>query len=31
VLAFLLREGVCVQQGIRMAMIDGQNFDVRWW
>jgi hypothetical protein len=29
VLAFLLREGVCVQQGIRMAQIDGQNFDVR--
>ena len=29
VLGFLLREGVCVQQGIRMAQIDGQNFDVR--
>src|SRR5206468_141209 len=29
VLAFLLREGTCVQQGIRMAQIDGQNFDVR--
>ena len=29
VLAFLLREGPCVQQGIRMAQIDGQNFDVR--
>jgi hypothetical protein len=29
VLDFLLREGVCVQQGIRMAQIDGQNFDVR--
>jgi glutathione synthase/RimK-type ligase-like ATP-grasp enzyme len=29
VLTFLLREGVCVQQGIRMAQIDGQNFDVR--
>jgi hypothetical protein len=29
VLAFLLREGVCVQQGIRMATIDGLNFDVR--
>jgi glutathione synthase/RimK-type ligase-like ATP-grasp enzyme len=29
VLAFLLREGVCVQKGIRMAQIDGQNFDVR--
>jgi hypothetical protein len=29
VLAFLLREGACVQQGIRMAQIDGQNFDVR--
>jgi hypothetical protein len=29
ILAFLLREGVCVQQGIRMATIDGDNFDVR--
>jgi hypothetical protein len=29
VLDFLLGEGVCVQQGIRMAQIDGQNFDVR--
>src|SRR5262249_44147684 len=29
VLDFLIREGVCVQQGIRMAQIDGQNFDVR--
>lgn len=29
VLEFLLREGTCVQQGIRMAQIDGQNFDVR--
>jgi hypothetical protein len=29
VLAFLLKEGVCVQQGIRMAQIDGHNFDVR--
>jgi hypothetical protein len=29
VLAFLIREGVCVQQGIRMPQIDGQNFDVR--
>lgn len=29
VLAFLIREGVCVQQGVRMARIDGQNFDVR--
>jgi hypothetical protein len=29
VLAFLLGEGVCVQRGIRMAQIDGQNFDVR--
>jgi hypothetical protein len=29
VLAFLIREGVCVQQGIRMAQIDGHNFDVR--
>jgi glutathione synthase/RimK-type ligase-like ATP-grasp enzyme len=29
VLSFLLREGLCVQQGIRMAQIDGQNFDVR--
>jgi hypothetical protein len=29
VLAFLLAEGTCVQRGIRMAQIDGQNFDVR--
>lgn len=29
VLAFLQREGVCVQQGIRMAQLEGQNFDVR--
>jgi hypothetical protein len=29
VLDFLLREGVCVQEGIRMAQIDGENFDVR--
>jgi hypothetical protein len=29
VLNFLLREGSCVQQGIRMAQMDGQNFDVR--
>lgn len=29
VLNFLLAEDVCVQQGIRMAQIDGQNFDVR--
>ncbi|HEY7155907.1 MAG TPA: STM4014 family protein [Gemmataceae bacterium] len=29
VLAFLIGEGVCVQRGIRMAQIDGQNFDVR--
>jgi hypothetical protein len=29
VLDFLLREGVCVQQGIRMAQVDGCNFDVR--
>jgi hypothetical protein len=29
VLDFLLREGACVQRGIRMAQIDGQNFDVR--
>jgi hypothetical protein len=29
VLDFLIREGVCVQQGIRMAQIDGMNFDVR--
>jgi hypothetical protein len=29
VLGFLLREGACVQRGIRMAQIDGQNFDVR--
>jgi hypothetical protein len=29
VLEFLLREGACVQRGIPMAQIDGQNFDVR--
>jgi hypothetical protein len=29
VLKFLLGEGVCVQQGIRMAQIDGCNFDIR--
>jgi hypothetical protein len=29
VLGFLLREGACVQQGIRMAQVDGCNFDVR--
>jgi hypothetical protein len=29
VIEFLLHEGVCVQEGIRMAQIDGQNFDVR--
>jgi glutathione synthase/RimK-type ligase-like ATP-grasp enzyme len=29
VLAFILREGACVQRGIPMAQIDGQNFDVR--
>jgi hypothetical protein len=29
VLAFLLDEGMCVQRGVRMAQIDGQNFDVR--
>jgi hypothetical protein len=29
VLAFLLAEGACVQRGIRMAQVDGQNFDVR--
>jgi glutathione synthase/RimK-type ligase-like ATP-grasp enzyme len=29
VLDFLIREGVSVQQGIRMAQIDGLNFDVR--
>ena len=29
VLAFLLEQDACVQQGIRMAQIDGQNFDVR--
>jgi hypothetical protein len=28
-LSFLLAEGVCVQRGLRMAQIDGQNFDVR--
>ncbi len=29
VLGFLLREGACVQQGIRMAQMEGSNFDVR--
>jgi len=29
VLEFLIREGVFIQQGIPMAQIDGQNFDVR--
>jgi hypothetical protein len=29
VLAFLIDQDVCVQQGIRMAQIDGENFDVR--
>jgi hypothetical protein len=29
VLAFILGEGACVQRGIPMAQIDGQNFDVR--
>jgi len=29
VLGFLLAEGACVQRGIRMAQVDGQNFDVR--
>jgi hypothetical protein len=29
VLDFLLGEEVCVQQGIRMAQLEGQNFDVR--
>ena len=29
VLGFLLAEGACVQRGIPMAQIDGQNFDVR--
>jgi len=29
VLEFLLAEGACVQRGIPMAQIDGQNFDVR--
>src|SRR5262249_36150598 len=28
-LHFLLREGVCVQRGVPMAQIDGENFDVR--
>jgi hypothetical protein len=28
-LAVLLREGACVQRGIPMAQIDGENFDVR--
>ena len=29
VLRFLLGEGACVQRGIPMAQIDGQNFDLR--
>jgi hypothetical protein len=29
VLEFLIREGVIIQEGIPMAQIDGQNFDVR--
>jgi hypothetical protein len=29
VLAFILAEGSCVQRGIPMAQLDGQNFDVR--
>ena len=29
VLGFLLKEGACVQRGVPMAQIDGQNFDVR--
>jgi hypothetical protein len=29
VLAFLIRERVCVQKGIEMARIEGMNFDVR--
>lgn len=29
VLGYLLEQEACVQQGIRMAQIDGQNFDVR--
>ncbi len=29
VLVFLLDEGACVQRGIPMAQLDGQNFDVR--
>lgn len=29
VLRFLCNEGVCIQQGITMATIDGLNFDVR--
>lgn len=28
-LAFLLREGACVQRGLRMTQVDGQNCDVR--
>jgi hypothetical protein len=28
-LQFLLREGVCVQRGVPMAQLDGENFDVR--
>lgn len=29
VLSFLGEQGVCVQQGIRMATVEGRNFDVR--
>lgn len=29
VLGFLLAEGACVQRGVPMAQIDGQNFDLR--
>jgi hypothetical protein len=29
VLGFILGEGACVQRGVAMAQIDGQNFDVR--
>jgi hypothetical protein len=28
-LRFLLQQGACIQQGIRMAQVDGHNFDVR--
>lgn len=29
VLGFLAEQGVCLQQGIRMATVEGRNFDVR--